>query len=308
MKKLYGTVIPLVTPLTEEDTIDAASLEHLADHVIKSGMQGLYPCGTTGEMMYLTVGERKQIAEIVVERNAGRLPVFVQTGAWNLKDTIELSRHAEAIGADGIGVVTPAFYRLSDRGLVDFYVSVAQSVSEDFPVYLYGIPQNAINDLGVEVCEEIVGRCANVVGIKYSYADFARIQDLMTVRNQTFSVLAGADHMYAAVCAAGGDGVVSGCAQVIPEQFAALWGAIQKKDYGEAMRFQRRTNECIRLLTRTNSISAFKTILKAEGIIRTNRVRKPLDSLTEEQERELLREMERLDYRNAIPARETART
>ena len=293
MKKLYGTVTPIVTPLTEKDTVDDESLIRLVDHVIESGMQGLYPCGTTGEMMYLTVEERKHIAEVAVERAAGRVPVFIHTGAWNLKDTIELSRHAEAIGADGIGVVTPAFYHISDRGLVDFYVSVAQSVSEDFPVYLYGIPQNAVNDLNVEVCEKVAGKCPNVVGLKYSYPDFGRIQEFVSVRNRTFSVLAGGDHMYAAVCMAGGDGVVSGCSMVIPEQFAVLWNAIQKKDYDLAMRCQRRANECIRLLTKENTIAAIKVMLKAEGIIRTSMVRRPMDNLAKEQERELLREMER---------------
>ena len=133
MKRMRGTVVPIVTPLTEEDTVDDESLMRLTDHVINSGMQGLYPCGTTGEMMYLTVEERKHVAEVTVRHAAGRIPVFVHTGAWNLKDTLELSRHAQQIGADGIGVVTPSFYRLSSRELVDFYVSVAGSVPVDFP-------------------------------------------------------------------------------------------------------------------------------------------------------------------------------
>ena len=159
MQKLYGTVVPIVTPLTEEDTIDVESLKNLVNHVIDGGLQCLYPCGTTGEMMYLTVEERKQVAEVTVKEAAGRVPVFVHVGAWNLKDTIELAQHAEKIGADGIGVVTPAFYKLSDHGLVDFYVEVAHSVSEDFPVYMYAIPQNAINDVNATVCEEVeIGR------------------------------------------------------------------------------------------------------------------------------------------------------
>jgi 4-hydroxy-tetrahydrodipicolinate synthase len=107
MKKLYGTVVPIITPLTDEDTIDQESLKRLVDHVIDNGLQCLYPCGTTGEMMYLTVEERKLIADVTVKQAAGRVPVFVHVGAWNQKDTIELAQHAVQIGADGIGVVTP---------------------------------------------------------------------------------------------------------------------------------------------------------------------------------------------------------
>ena len=88
MKKLYGTVVPIITPLTEADAIDIESLENLVDHVIDGGLQCLYPCGTTGEMMYLTMEERKQVAEVTVKHTAKRVPVFVQGGAWNLKDTI----------------------------------------------------------------------------------------------------------------------------------------------------------------------------------------------------------------------------
>ena len=187
MKKLYGTVVPIVTPFTEEDTIDVESLKNLVDHVIDGGLQGVYPCGTTGEMMYLTVGERKQVTEVAVAQAAKRVPVFAQVGAWNLSDTIELAQHAEKTGADGIGVVTPVFYKLSDQGLIDFYTAVAKSVSKDFPVYLYAIPQNAGNDINAAVCEVLVKQCPNIVGIKYSYPDFTRLQQLMMVNDQKFS-------------------------------------------------------------------------------------------------------------------------
>ena len=99
MKKLYGVVVPIVTPLTQEDAIDVTSLKRLADHCIDSGMQAIYPCGTTGEMMYLSVEERRLVAETVVRHAAGRVPVFVHVGAWNLRDTVELAKHAAEIGA-----------------------------------------------------------------------------------------------------------------------------------------------------------------------------------------------------------------
>ena len=137
----------MITPLTDDDRIDVGSLEALTDHCIESGMTCLYPCGTTGEMMYLTVEERKITAETVVKHAAGRVPVFVHVGAWNQRDTIEFAQHASAVGADGIGVVTPSFYHVSDDGIIDYFRAVADSVPKEFPVYLYGIKQNAVNDL-----------------------------------------------------------------------------------------------------------------------------------------------------------------
>ena len=300
MQKLYGTVVPIVTPLTENDTIDEESLKNLVNYVIDGELQCLYPCGTTGEMMYLTVEERKKVAEITVQATAGRVPVFVHVGGWNLKDTIELAQHAEKIGADGIGVVTPAFYKLSDQGLIDFYTTVAKSVSHDFPVYMYAIPQNAINDVNVAVCEAISEQCNNVLGIKYSYPDFTKLQQFMMVKDQTFSVLVGPDHLFEAVCAVGGDGVVSGNAQIIREHYAAIWSAVQKKDYELATKYQRRTNILNSVMCEINNIAAYKVLLKEEGIIKTTKMRRPMENLTPKQETELIAKMKELDYKHVI--------
>lgn len=300
MKRLNGVVVPIITPLTEEDKIDVESLERLTEYCIDGGLQSLYPCGTTGEMMYLTVEERKLVAETIVKKAAGRVPVFVHVGAWNQVDTIELAKHAAEIGADGIGVITPAFYLLSDRGLIDYYVAVAKSVPQDFPVYMYGIKQNAVNDLNKHVCEAVAEQCPNVIGVKYSYPDMTRLQELMTVKEGTFEVLVGPDHLFEAVYAVGGTGVVSGNAMCIREHYRALWDALQREDYQEATRLQRRTNVLNAVMCEINNIAAYKVILKKEGVIRTTRMRRPMENLTKEQEENLLKRMEELDYRNII--------
>lgn len=300
MKKLYGTVVPMITPLTEQDEIDVESLKRLTDHCIDGGLQCLYPCGTTGEMMYLTTEERMQTAETVAKHADGRVPVFVHVGAWNLKETITLAQHAVSIGADGIGVVTPAFYKLSDEGIADYYLAVARSVPEDFPVYLYGIPQNAVNDLSAAVCERVAAQCPNVIGAKYSYPDMTRLQQLMTVQDGRFRVLVGPDHLFQAVVAVGGDGVVSGNAMCIPEHYAALWDALCQKDMERATRLQRRTNVLNALLCRINNIAAYKVVLKAEGVILTSHVRRPMENLTDVQEQELLDALKQLTYRKVL--------
>lgn len=297
MQKLFGTVVPIITPLTNEDKIDTESLKRLTDHCIDHGLQSLYPCGTTGEMMYLSVEERKQIAETVVRHTAGRVPVFVHVGAWNLTDTIELAQHAVEIGADGIGVVTPVFYQLSDKGIADFYIAVAKSIPADFPMYLYGIKQNAINDLTKETCEMVNAQCKNVIGAKYSFPDMTRLQQLMTVNSGDFSVLVGPDHLFEAVVAVGGDGVVSGNAMCIPEHYAAIWQALQKKDMELATKLQRRTNILNATMCEINNIAAYKVILKDEGVIATTKMRRPMENLTEEQEQALLDSVKKLNYR-----------
>lgn len=300
MQTLYGTVVPIITPLTEDDKIDVQSLKNLVDHCINNGLQCLYPCGTTGEMMYLTVEERKLVAETVIRHVNKRVPVFVQVGAWNLADTIELAQHAVACGADGIGVVTPVFYKLSDQGLVDFYETVANCVPADFPVYLYSIPQNAINDITPATAEKIAQKCPNVVGIKYSYPDFTKLQQFMLVRNETFRVLVGPDHLFEALCAVGGEGVVSGNAMCIPEHYAKIWEALQAKDFSLATKYQRRANLLNATMCAINNIAAYKVILKHERVIATTKMRRPMENLTPEQEAALLATMKDLQYRQVL--------
>lgn len=300
MKKLYGTVVPIITPFTGEDRIDVESLNNLTEYVIEGGLQCLYPCGTTGEMLLLTPDERMLVLETVIKKTAGRIPVFAQAGAMTLKDTIELARHAVKAGADGIGVVTPSYFKLSDDGLVDYYTAVAGSVPEDFPVYLYAIPQNAINDINLSTAERIAAACKNVVGIKYSFPDMTRIQEFMTINRGEFSVLVGPDHLYHAVCAVGGDGTVSGNAMILREHYAALWNAISSGDNKLSAKIQRRTNVLNHILCRKNNISAYKSLLCREGIIRSARMRAPMESLSDGEVEMMALELKTNRYREVI--------
>lgn len=300
MKKLYGTAVPIVTPFDDEGNVDVPSLESLTEYIVGSGLQCLYPCGTTGEMCLLTQEERKLVVETVVKKTAGRIPVFAQVGAMTLKDTVELARHAVEAGCDGVGVVTPIYFKLSDRGLIDYYTAVARSLPEDFPMYLYGIPQNAVNDISVQVAEEVAKACKNVVGIKYSYPNMTRLQKFMLVNDEQFSVLVGPDHLFQAVTAVGGDGVVSGNAMIIPEHYVKLWEALQKGDQMLALRLQRRTNVLNGILCEKNNISAYKVLLREMGIIRTANMRAPMEEMTPEEEQKLLDDMNRADYRRVL--------
>ena len=280
MKHMHGVVIPIITPLTAEDTIDTESLKSLTGYLIKNGVDCLYPCGSTGEMVYLSDEERMLVTETVVRAAAGRVPVFAQVGAANTRSTIKLAQHAAKCGADGIGVVTPWYFRLSDEALIDFYCEVSASVPEDFSVYIYSIPQNAVNDVTAECAARIAGKCPNVVGIKYSYPDMTRLQQLMTVKDGAFDVLVGPDHLYEAVVAVGGKGVISGNAQIIPAHYAAVREAMAGNDWETATRAQRRTNMLNAILCAKNNIGCYKTVLKEMGVIATSKMRKPMEEVS----------------------------
>lgn len=300
MKKLFGVVIPMVTPLTDDDRVDVPSLEKLTDYMIEKRMNCLYPCGTTGEMAYLTNGERKLVVETVCKQAAGRIPVFAQVGAANTADTIELAKHAVSCGCDGIGVVTPWYFQLSDDALVDFYSAVAASVPADFPVYLYAIPQNAVNDISPALANRIAAQCPNVVGMKYSFPDMTKLQQFMTVRGGDFDVLVGPDHLYEAVVAVGGKGVVSGNAMIIPEHYETITKAMAAGNWALATKAQRRTNVLNAVLCAKNNIGCYKVVLKDLGIISTTKMRKPMEEVSSADAKKLLEDLSQLRYHEVL--------
>lgn len=265
MKKLYGVTTAMVTPFTEKNEVDYQGVEQIAEMLINKGVNCLYPCGTTGEMLRLSLNERKKIAETVVKKAAHRVNVFIHCGCMNQDDTIALVKHAKEIGADGAGVVTPAFFGLNDEEMKSYYVAVGNSV-EDFPIYLYNIPQCASNDINVPVIEQILEECSNYVGIKYSFADINRTVDYINIKNGEFSVLHGCDRVMFSMLAAGCEGVVSGISGVFPEPFVAVWKAWLEKDIDKAQRLQK---ICVRFcdaLKGGSNMSYFKEALKLRGI------------------------------------------
>ncbi|MFA9458411.1 dihydrodipicolinate synthase family protein [Halalkalibacter sp. AB-rgal2] len=293
MKKLYGVTTAMVTPFNKEGQVDFEAIKKHTEFLITKGVSALYPLGTTGEMLKLTVEERKNIAKTVVQTANKRVTVFIHTGAMNMEDTLQLSKHAYEIGADGIGVVTPIFFPTTDRELEEYYVKVAQSIPEDFPVYLYSIPQCAANDITPELAQKIASRCRNVIGIKYSYPDFIRVTEYLEINNGEFSVLPGADRLLTSALAMGCDGVVSGVSSAYPEPFVHVYEAFLNQDYNLAEELQRIAVKYCETLKGGSNLSYFKEALRLRGMD-VGYMRAPQLDITEGELRELEQQLQLL--------------
>lgn len=282
MKKLYGVITAMTTPFTADGKVDTAALEEQTEYLIEKGIQCLYPCGTTGEMYLMSAEERELVAETVVKKAAGRVTVFIHVGAMTVDETIRLAQHAHKIGADGVGVVTPSYFTVNDRAMVEYYKTVCAALPDDFPVYVYVIPQLAHNDISAATMEQIAAACKNVVGIKYSFADMRRINEYLQVRNGNFSVVPGADDLFLPALVCGCDGVVSGCSGPFPEAFVAVYKAFQSGDLEGARKAQVAATELVKLMQFGGDMSIFKNILTFRGVT-GGHMRKPLLDLTDEQ-------------------------
>lgn len=292
MKKLYGVITAMVTPFDKENRVDTEAIKKHVDFLIDGGVNCLYPLGTTGEMYLMSTEERKLVAETVVAQNNKRVTTYIHVGAMTQADTEVLARHAYDIGADGVGVVTPSYFKLNDRELEEFYVAVAKSVPEDFPVYTYNIPQLSGNDLKPEVVEKIVKRAPNVIGIKYSYPDMNRTVHYTRINNGNFSVVQGADTLMFPALLLGCEGIVSGCSSVFPELFANVYKAYLEGNYEEAAKQQKIATFGAEAIKCGANMSYFKEGLKIRGID-MGHMRKPLLDITPEELEDFTKEFKK---------------
>lgn len=290
MKKLYGVITAMTTPFDASGALDIEALRGQTRFLINKGVQCLYPCGTTGEMYLMSSEERELVAQTVVEEAAHRVTVFIHVGAMTQEETIRLARHACRIGADGVGVVTPSYFALDDRAIVEYYRTVCAALPADFPVYVYVIPQLARNDISAETMEEICRVCPNVVGVKYSYPDMNRMLQYTRVKNGEFSVVFGPDHMFLPALVAGCDGTVSGCSGPVPEPFVEVYRQFCAGNLKQAQKAQKKATDLCWLMKCGGDMSIFKNILTYRGV-EGGHMRKPLLDLPEQERQALLEQI-----------------
>lgn len=301
MRHLYGITVALLTPITPNNEVDYNKLGQLTRWLISKGIHSLFCGGTDSEFLHLTIDERKKMAETVVANAQQAVPVYVQCGAMLQKDTLELARHAQSIGADGIGLVTPAYYPVTEQEMEQYYITVCHTVSEDFPVYIYNIPQCTTNDIKPDTVERLATLCPNLVGIKYNYPSIDQTQDYTKVKNWSFSVLQGEDRTLNSWLAMGCAGTVSGSANVFPEPLVAGYNAYQEGNMEAALYYTRLASLFVNALDGDN-ISYFKEASKLRGLD-LGMMRPPLLNMDPVKAQQLNSTLEELCNISGIPLR-----
>ncbi len=278
MKKLYGITVAMTTPFAEDGSFDEEAMAMQAEFLIRKGVHCLYPCGTTGEMLHMTLEERMAAAECVVKQADGRVPVYIHAGAPDLEGTIRLARHAEEVGADGIGVVTPI--GADESALETFFKTVAKNTS--LPMYLYNIPQNAKSDITPALAARIADECENVIGIKYSFLDMKRTWEYLGIKDGAFEVMHGSDRFVAPLMLIGCKGTISGNAGVFPEPYLELYEAACTGDTSRIQALMRVCTEVSKVLRGGKQLAYFKNGLCYRGL-RGGHMRAPQLDLPKEE-------------------------
>ena len=286
-KRLLGVVIPMITPMNEDGTVDDVSLKNFVNFLVDAQCNALYPNGTNGESLLLSQAEREHIAEVIAEANDHRLPLFIQCGSMTTAETASHAQHAVKIGADGVGVMSPAFFSLDEESLYQYYKAVVEGLPKDFPVYIYNIPGNTTNDVSPALLHRLMKDFDNVVGIKYSNPNLMRVEDYLNTDGRKPQLLIGCDSLFLQCLTTGGVGTVTGPGSVFYERFNRLYRQFQEGDLQGAMETQRKIVETDRKLAGIPGIPALKTLLKLRGVIRCDACRAPHRPLTDKEKKTL---------------------
>lgn len=281
-KRLKGVVVATITPYDERYNVNYSSLRRLCSFLAGKGVDGLFVCGTTGEFPLLTMDERKKIAEIVLDEIGGKVQVVIHVGTAQMAATLELAKHAAEIGVDGIGAVTPYYYKYDEKALFGYYSEIAEAV-EGMPVYLYSIPSLARNSIRPSMVEDLLKRHANIVGIKDSSGSMKNILGYLAVERSGFSVIIGCDHLFLHALMHGCAGGVTGSGGVFPEVYVRLYDRFSARDYEGALVYQKSATAISKLMADGSHLDLIKKALRLRGID-VGSVRPPLRALSGEEE------------------------
>lgn len=259
----FGAVVTaMVTPFREDHSLDLDRAQELAAELLASGSDALVVAGSTGESPTLTHEEKLRLFRAVIEAAEGRGKVLCGTGTYSTAETIELSRAAEELGADGLLLVTPYYNKPPQRGLLEHFRLVAAAV--DIPIIAYNIPGRT----GIRIEHDTLLAMAevpNIVGVKDSTGDFQAISRLISEAPADFEVYSGDDWATFGYVCLGAVGVVSVASHLVGEQIRRMVELIEAGDIPGARKLHEELTPLFNALFITSNPIPVKTALEIVG-------------------------------------------
>lgn len=278
----HGCHVALVTPF-REGSIDIKALDELVDYVINGGIDGLVPCGTTGESPALSVEEQQAVVAAVVNRARGRVPVIAGAGSNDTAKTLASAKAAVRAGANGIMLVAPYYNKPNQEGLFLHFSEIARRI--DVPIMLYNIPGRCAVEISVETIARLREEHPNIAAVKHATGSIDGASQLLSTCD--IALLSGDDTLTLPLISVGGAGLVSVLANLLPREMTALVRTALSGDLENARAWHRRLFPVAREMLKldTNPIP-IKTALAMRGMI-AEEFRLPMSSLTAEKRERL---------------------
>lgn len=262
MNQFHGVFPYLVSPLDTAGHIRADVLGRLCDDLIKSGVHGLTPLGSTGEFAYLDRQQRTAVAQATIEAAQRRVPVVVGVSSTSTADAVAQARSYQQLGADGILAILEAYFRLTDGQVESYFRAIADAV--DIPVVIYTNPQFQRSDLTLDVIARLAQH-PRINYIKDASTNTGRLLSIMNRCGEGLRVFSASAHIPAAVMLIGGAGWMAGPACVAPRQSVALYDLCKAGRWDDALVLQRRLWRLNEVFARFNLAACIKAGLAIQG-------------------------------------------
>ena len=271
----HGALTAIITPF-RDGAVDETALRELIEWQIQSGIDGLVPCGSTGESATLSHAEHERVIKITIEQTRKRVPVVAGTGSNSTAEAIRLTASAREMGADGALLISPYYNKPTQDGIYKHYKTIAASV--DLPIFAYNIPGRT----GSNIAPETFARLAeikNIIGVKEASGSTEQTSDILRLTNGKFTVLSGDDALTVPLMAIGARGVIATIGNAMPREIHELAAAGLAGDFERARQLHYRMLPLMRTLFLETNPICIKQALAFMGKC-CNELRLPLVPMT----------------------------
>ena len=258
----HGVFPYLVSPIDSSGEVKADVLGRLCNDLIKAGVHGLTPLGSTGEFAYLSWPQRRRVVEVVAQAAKGRVPVVAGVASTTTADAVRQAREFEELGCSGILAILEAYFPVSDEGVFSYFAAIAEAVS--VPVVLYTNPNFQRSDLSLPVIDKL-SRIATIRYIKDASFNTGRLLSIINKVEGRVKVFAASSHIPACVMLIGGVGWMAGPACVAPRQSVELYETCRRGDWAAAMELQRPLWALNQAFAKYNLAACIKGGLELQG-------------------------------------------
>jgi 4-hydroxy-tetrahydrodipicolinate synthase len=283
---IQGTGTAIVTPFKKSGVIDENSLRNLVEWQVKNKVEFIVPCGSTGESITMSRGERRRVIEIVLDQVNGRIPVIPGTGTSSTADSITFTKDATEAGAQIVLIVSPAYNKPTQNGLFEHFRTIAEDCN--VKVILYNVPGRTSSNVLPETVLRLAEEVKNVIAIKEASGNLEQVMQIIKYRPKNFAVLSGEDSLTLPIVSAGGDGVISVISNEMPKEFSEMVRAALKGDLKKAQDLHYKMFELMKANFIESNPIPVKTALSMMGMIEDN-FRLPLTQMTKYNKEKLRR-------------------
>ena len=231
-----GAGVAIVTPMYEDGSVNYDKLAELLEEQIAGGTDAIIICGTTGESATMSEAEHSKVIKFAIDKVAKRIPVIAGTGSNCTQTAIELSKQAEADGADALLLVTPYYNKATQKGLIAHYTAIAESVS--LPIIMYNVPSRTGCNIQPETAAYLAKNVKNIVAIKEASGNISQVAKVKALAGDSLDIYSGNDDQVIPLLALGGIGVISVLSNVAPKQTHDMVMEYMEGDREKALKIQ----------------------------------------------------------------------